>query len=881
MSGKNKKNILYYLPFLIQLVITVNGLSQGSYWTSKGFGPAFRHHNASQILNTGRIVSVGGWLFNDAITTIHLSDDTATTWDIRLDFVNAMINDVHFPTSLIGYAVGNAGRIFKTTDAGHSWTNQPLTGNDSARNYYGVYFTDALNGIAVGGNKTNDSIQTILKTTDGGNNWTVITDNLGSMLEDVMFIDTNNGIAVGDKGKILITNDGGTTWTTSAVTGNLTSREFSGVHFFDANTGIVVGGNTANDSIQTIIKTTDGGQNWNIEVDSIASMLRTVCFYSATEGYTAGDDGVIKFTNDQGITWTRLNIAGNDSYDIYDINFLNRGFGVACGQFGKTLIYRDTTINPPTIAIPNPFTVINSNSVQINGIVNANSLPASVDFEYGTTPMLGITLPMTPSTVNANGVPVSLSLTGLLPGTVYYGRIKANNTSGAGYSSVFIFVTNAATGPNFDFEQWNSFSYDVLQNWTTAGQIQRVSSYDGSFAAKAKAINNQAPGAIVYANVANNSGGNGPDILPLPYSGGRPDTLMFYAKYDIDVNDSALVMMNFKYNGNFISNTLYHISGSSGGVFQQIKIPVNYSTTDTPDSLMLLFLSTNYFGGTISALSEITLDNVTFIGANSQLPNNDMELWNIVNRNQAVSWYSQDDNNNNATDSSFVTRTTDAYSGSYALELRNNIASGNFAYLHTSQTNGPPLPDFPVAFRYSSLKGYYKYFPDANDTININITMFYHGSPIGWGQFQDNDSTSAYTLFNVPINYFGFNTPDSASISVSIQKNHGTGIPGNSSAIIDAFYFEGITVSIDENEQFAESVNIFPNPASENLTIEFSQSSNPQIEVFDITGRLQMKNSFQNIQKANLDITNLSPQVYIVKIQTENQLLTRKFIKTK
>ena len=337
--------------------------------------------------------------------------------------------------------------------------------------------------------------------------------------------------------------------------------------------------------------------------------------------------------------------------------------------------------------------------------------------------------------------------------------------------------------------------------------------------------------------------------------------------------------MTFSYNGSVIANTNYKITGSSGGVFQEIKIPVNYLTSDTPDSLRLLFLSTNYFGGTISQVSELTLDNINFIGATSQLPNSDMELWSLVNRNHADSWYSQDDNNYHPGDSTFVCRTTDAYSGNYALLLRNNTTNSNYAYLHTDQTNGPPIPAFAVPFRYSSLKGYYKYFADANDTLNIFISMYYQGVPIGWGNMQTNSSLSNYTLFNIPINYNSFNTPDSASISVSIQKNHGTGIPGASWAIIDDFSFDGITLSINENNQLPLGCKLFPNPASDILNIELSSLADSEVEVFDIIGQLQIKESFENNQKIALNISILSPQLYIIKIKTTNQLLTLKFIK--
>src|ERR1035437_1369043 len=273
--------------------------SQPGTWTVSGFAPHFRDVNAVQILPSGRIVTAGGHISNDAITAMNHSADSATTWGVAMDSVDAMMNGLYFPTSTIGYTVGNAGQILKSIDSGQTWHPLILTGNMATRNYNGVYFTDANTGIAVGGNRTNDSIQTIIKTTDGGATWSSITDNLGSWLFNVRFIDANNGYAVGALGKILKTTDGGTSWTDVAVPSNLATRQFHDVYFFNTSTGIVVGGNPANDSIQTIIKTIDGGATWTIISDALSPMLKAVYFYNNNEGYVTGDHGVIKHRSEE------------------------------------------------------------------------------------------------------------------------------------------------------------------------------------------------------------------------------------------------------------------------------------------------------------------------------------------------------------------------------------------------------------------------------------------------------------------------------------------------------------------------------------------------------------------------------------------------------
>ncbi|HBC78587.1 MAG TPA: hypothetical protein DEO60_09775 [Bacteroidales bacterium] len=76
-------------------------------------------------------------------------------------------------------------------------------------------------------------------------------------------------------------------------------------------------------------------------------------------------------------------------------------------------------------------TNIKKSTGTLNGIVNANSFPASVAFEFGTTSIYGILIPAAQNPVTGN-VPVNVSteITGLKPGITYHYRIVAANSFG-------------------------------------------------------------------------------------------------------------------------------------------------------------------------------------------------------------------------------------------------------------------------------------------------------------------------------------------------------------------------------------------------------------------------------------------------------------------
>ena len=869
------------VPLLLVFLFFINRIdAQQPNWHFTGYGPHFRDFNAVQILNTGRIIAAGGNFYNDAITSFFVSDDSAASWGIEVDSINAEMNDMHFPADNAGYAVGNAGMFYKTIDQGTSWHQIALNAPLNSRSYYGVHFTNATTGVAVGGY---DTTQTIMRTIDGGVNWTTIVDAPGQILRDVMFTDSLIGFAVGDSGTALKTHDGGISWSTLTVPASMNVRNFQSVYFIDSLIGFIAGGNPSS-AHRTLLKTIDGGVTWNTVIDVVGPMANVVYFLSDSAGYIGGENGLLLYTADQGSTWTSFTVTGNDVNPINDINFLNASFGIASGVYGKTLIYRDTLIQPPSAVINTMPIIINANSVMIDGVVSGHNRPTTVEFEYGLTPSFGTTLAMTPSLTSNNNQHDSVLVTGLLLSNVYYGRIKVTNSLGFAYSGTIQFHTDSVTGPNFDFENWNDYSNEYPLNWFITGPVQKVLSYDGSFATRIIAQTTNAPGALYRANDT----GHGPPFSGLPFSGGRPDTLMFYAKYDVVPNDSALAWFFLSSNGINIVDTIVKIPGSSGGLFQLFKIPIHYTSLNIPDSLGLLFASSDIFTGNISTVSEITIDNIQLHGSSTQLPNSDMESWGVSTRNHAVSWYSNDDSNFNPEDSAMVKRSTNAFSGNYALMLR-TFANTNQQYNSASMKSGPniyaPGPDFAVFARHTTLNGMYELNTSTNDTFTVMVSMYKLGVQVGGSYVNFTNHFSNYSLFTAPINYYTSDVPDSCAIQFFLGKRDTTQFAGNSWVLIDDLGFDGVLTSIDSStiKSPVGEMNLFPNPAQDHVNIQLpdafaKQTGEIKITVFDMSGKECLSKTETNRNQILLDVSGLNDQLYFIEIKNENQSLYSKLI---
>ena len=115
----------------------------------------------------------------DGRGAVSKTTDGGNNWNTT--FFNNVLNSIDFPisnASLIGYTVGDLGKIYKTYNTGTLWLEQ-ISGTLERLNK--VYFLDLDNGYVVGDNGI------ILKTTTGGEPATNIGENESGMGEQFTF----------------------------------------------------------------------------------------------------------------------------------------------------------------------------------------------------------------------------------------------------------------------------------------------------------------------------------------------------------------------------------------------------------------------------------------------------------------------------------------------------------------------------------------------------------------------------------------------------------------------------------------------------------------------------------------------------------------------
>lgn len=143
-------------------------------------------------------------------------------------------------------------------------------------------------------------------------------------LNGVYFSDPDNGIAVGDRGTILVTSDSGTTWKQEDSD---TKEELYDVTCRGPSSCWAVGR-------YGVIVHRDADSRWKLHFSGTKSNLHTIFFLDAENGWAAGYGCVVVATSDAGRTWNPINVDSTSTYTIKAVFFTSRTEGWAAYTVG-------------------------------------------------------------------------------------------------------------------------------------------------------------------------------------------------------------------------------------------------------------------------------------------------------------------------------------------------------------------------------------------------------------------------------------------------------------------------------------------------------------------------------------------------------------------
>jgi photosystem II stability/assembly factor-like uncharacterized protein len=261
------------------------------------------------------------------------SVDNASSWDGSNPFLNENSDSLQMNGIALGgstfIVVGASGYTFRSTNNGSGWSRViPNAGwMTLSPNGYSYYYNRNLYGVAFG-NSTFVAVGDfgkIVRSTDNGASWSHVTSGNSSgsgayslygtsYLRGVSF-GNSTFVAVGQSGKVIRSTDDGSSW--DNVTSG-TGDYLRGISF--ANSTFVAVGSGG-----TIIRSTDNGSSWDDVNSGTSKVLRGITFGNNIF-LAVGDDGTIVKSVDNGSSWTSSTLPFSPSKTT------NNLYGVAFGD---------------------------------------------------------------------------------------------------------------------------------------------------------------------------------------------------------------------------------------------------------------------------------------------------------------------------------------------------------------------------------------------------------------------------------------------------------------------------------------------------------------------------------------------------------------------
>lgn len=333
---------------VLVLVLAAGTLTAAPAWTPQSSGVTDRLRGVSAV--SDRVAWASG-----ANGTILRTTDGGERWQklaVPPDAAALDFRDIDAIDERTAYALsignGAASRIYKTIDAGATWTLQ-FTNTDEKAFYDAMAFWDAERGVAFSDSVDNQFV--VLMTADGGRTWTHVDRKAlpPALPNEGAYAASGTNVAVyGDRfvwiatsaGRVLSSTDGGRSWTvtgTPLATGP-SAGPFS-IAFRDASHGVIVGGDYRQESaaVDNAAATADGGKTWS-PVKGLSGFRSVVQYVPRQKTPTllaVGPSGA-DASSDDGRTWTAIDGPGYDTF-----SFARSGtVGWAAGNEGRIGLLR-------------------------------------------------------------------------------------------------------------------------------------------------------------------------------------------------------------------------------------------------------------------------------------------------------------------------------------------------------------------------------------------------------------------------------------------------------------------------------------------------------------------------------------------------------------
>jgi hypothetical protein len=445
----------------------------------------------------------------------------------------------------------------------------------------------------------------------------------------------------------------------------------------------------------------------------------------------------------------------------------------------------------------------------------------------------------------------------------------------------------AQTPKNGAFENWNSTPVDVPTGWGTAnpdaissiGQQTVTKTTDAQAGTAVKLETKAGSQDTMFGYVTNSVNDPRDGKGGAPYTQ-QPTHFTGYYKYSVPSGDTAAMMVVFKKAGVVVSTDYFPITGTQS-TYTSFSLALTLAVV--PDTVIVAAVSSNAFNEDAPRIpgSFLMIDELGFSGTGitQTIPNGNFETWTTESVDELIDWeyYSREG----------VKRTTDAYKGTYAVELTTmdfgdgNISNAGITSGSTSQS-GSSGGD-PFSATADTLVFYYKFIPQGPDSAQVMINLFKLGIGMG-GIMEEIPPAATYTRMEVP--FSSGLAPD--TIRIDFQSSTQPVLPSNNGSrlVIDEVHLKSqpLNTGVFRVKQSESVLLFYPNPASENIEIRMNslQQEMMKLTIYDITGRVVYL-SEENVEAGgnilSLPVKDLPAGTYYCQLIGSGAAVKGKFVK--
>ncbi|MFA7357916.1 MAG: T9SS type A sorting domain-containing protein, partial [Bacteroidales bacterium] len=370
-----------------------------------------------------------------------------------------------------------------------------------------------------------------------------------------------------------------------------------------------------------------------------------------------------------------------------------------------------------------------------------------------------------------------------------------------------------------------------------------------------------------------------------------PTGINLHYKYFPQGNDTAVVLLAFSKEGQNLGTYVYPLTE---GTRYTLADSLSYTLFDTilnpplaqvPDSFILGFASSNVMTETYVEGSELFIDKVSFTGISAQPAqlNGDFEAWVEESIEKPLSWSSPFGTEG-------VFKTTEAFAGSYALELHTlfiEVEMGSYSVpgmLMSGSWNSESIEgSLPIWNLTDTLLFYYKYQP-ANPVDSAIFSVFLlSGEDMVNARSRYLVASDTYTLVEIPLEAQNeYWLPDNMIImaSSSLTENSDSSFAG-AVLTLDEIHLKtrGWTIDIMPEPLQELEAFVYPNPGRAKVFISDPGHKYRQISIYTLTGQLilhQYKAEDQNLLE--LDLSGQPEGLYLIKLSSGEDKVLLKYM---